>query len=196
MAAIEDRASIDNIQTAYGYYLSTLLWDDLTALFADDGTIEIAMRGIYSGKAAVRRHLNLYGQAGLDDGVLHNHMQFQQVIHVAPDGRTANLRSRAMSMMGNFDRNATWMGGIYENEFVKVDGRWKFHRDHQINTYFAPYETGWKDLAQRAPPGITDSNPPDRPPSQSFDLYPKNFLPLFHYVNPVTGKPYTPPLAK
>jgi hypothetical protein len=196
MAAVEDRASIDNIQTVYGYYLSTLLWDDLTALFADDGTIEIAMRGIYSGKAAVRRHLNLYGQAGLDDGVLHNHMQFQQVIHVAADGRTANLRSRALSMMGNFNRNATWMGGTYENEFVKVDGRWKFHRDRQINTYFAPYETGWKDLAQRAPPGITDSNPPDRPPSYSFDLYPKNFLPPFHYVNPVTGKPYTPPVAK
>jgi hypothetical protein len=190
MAAVEDRASIDNIQTVYGYYLATLLWDDLTSLFADDGTIEIAMRGVYVGKAAVRRNLNLYGQAGLDDGVLHNHMQFQQVIHVAPDGRTANLRSRALSMMGNFNRNATWMGGTYENQFVKIDGRWKFHRDHQINTYFAPYETGWKDLAQRAPPGITDSNPPDRPPSYAFDMYPKNFLAPFHYVNPVTGKPY------
>jgi hypothetical protein len=192
IGAVEDRASIDNIQTVYGYYLATLLWDDLTNLFADDGTIEIAMRGVYVGKAAVRRNLNLYGQAGLDDGVLHNHMQFQQVIHVAPDGKTANLRSRALSMMGNFNRNATWMGGTYENEFVKIDGRWKFHRDHQVNTYFAPYETGWKDLAQRAPPGITDSNPPDRPPSYSFDLYPKNFLTPFHYVNPVTGKPYTP----
>jgi hypothetical protein len=190
IAATEDRASIDNIQTVYGYYLATLLWDDLTNLFADDGTIEIAMRGVYVGKAAVRRNLNLYGQAGLDDGVLHNHMQFQQVIHVAPDGRTANLRSRALSMMGNFNRNATWMGGTYENEFVKIDGRWKFHRDHQINTYFAAYETGWKDLAQRAPPGITDSNPPDRPPSYAFDMYPKNFLAPFHYVNPVTGKPY------
>jgi hypothetical protein len=190
IAAVEDRASIDNIQTVYGYYLATLLWDDLANLFADDGTIEIAMRGVYVGKAAVRRNLNLYGQAGLDDGVLHNHMQFQQVIHVAPDGRTANLRSRALSMMGNFGRNATWMGGTYENAFVKIDGRWFFRKDQQVNTYFAPYETGWKDLAQRAPPGITDSNPPDRLPSYSFDLYPRNFLTPFHYVNPVTGKPY------
>jgi hypothetical protein len=195
IAAAEDRASIENIQTAYGYYLATLLWDDLTGLFADDGTIEIAMRGIYVGRAAVRRNLNLYGQAGLDDGVLHNHMQFQQVIHVAPDGKTANLRSRALSMMGNFERNATWMGGTYENEFVKIDGRWLFHRDQQINTYFAAYETGWKDLAQRPPPGVTESNPPDRPPSYAFDMYPKNFLPPFHYVNPATGKAYTAPAA-
>jgi hypothetical protein len=191
VAAVEDRASIDNIQTVYGYYLATLLWDDLTNLFAEDGTIEIAMRGIYVGKAAVRRNLNLYGQAGLDDGVLHNHMQFQQVIHVAPDGKTANLRSRALSMMGNFERNATWMGGTYENEFVKIDGRWFFRKDQQINTYFAAYETGWKDLAQRAPPGITAANPPDRPPTYAFDMYPKNFLAPFHYVNPVTGKSYS-----
>jgi hypothetical protein len=188
IAAAEDRHSIENIQTTYGYYLATLLWDDLTDLFADNGTIEIAMRGVYAGKAAVRRNLNLYGQAGLDDGVLHNHMQFQPVIHVSPDGMRANLRSRALSMMGNFNRNATWMAGTYENEFVKIDGRWKFIKDQQVNTYFAPYETGWKELAQRPPPGITDSNPPDRPPSFAFDLYPKNFLLPFHYPHPVTGR--------
>ena len=185
---VEDRASIENIQTAYGYYLATLLWDDLTALFADNGTIEIALRGVYVGRAAVRRNLNLYGQAGLDDGVLHNHMQFQPVIDVAADGKSAKLRSRALSMMGNFNRNATWMGGTYENEFVKTDGRWMFLRDQQVNTYFAPYETGWKELAQRAAPGITDANPPDRPPTFQFDLYPKNFLMPFHYPNPVTGR--------
>jgi len=190
----EDRASIENVQKAYGYYLATLLWDDLAGLFADDGSIEIAMRGVYVGRPAVRRNLNLYGQAGLDDGVLHNHMQFQMVIDVAPDGQTAKLRSRALSMMGNFNRNATWMGGNYENEFVKVNGRWMFHRDHQVNTYFAPYETGWKDLPQRAPPGVTDSNPPDRPPSLIFDMYPKNYLLLYHYPNPVTGsRQYTSP---
>ncbi len=188
LAAVEDRASIENVQTVYGYYLATLLWDELADLFAEDGTIEIAMRGIYVGKPAVRRNLNLYGQAGLDHGVLHNHMQFQPVIHVSADGRTAKLRSRALSMMGNFERNASWMGGTYENTFEKIDGRWRFKTDQQINTYFAPYETGWKDLAQRPPPGITASNPPDLPPSFSFDLYPKNFLPPYHYANPVTGK--------
>ena len=141
---------------------------------------------------AVRRNLNLYGQAGLDDGVLHNHMQYQMVINVMPDGQTAKLRSRALSMMGNFEKSSMWMGGTYENEFVKINGRWMFHKDQQINTYFAPYDVGWKDLPQRAPPGITASNPPDRPPSFPFDLYPKNFLAPFHYVNPVTGRPYSP----
>ena len=188
LGRVEDVAQIENLQTTYGYYLATLLWDPLTNLFADDGTIEIAMRGVYVGKAAVRRNLNLYGQAGLDDGVLHNHMQFQPVIHVAADGKTAQLRSRALSMMGNFGKGGTWMGGVYENQFVKINGVWKFHKDQVMNTYFAPYETGWKDLKQRPAPGITDSNPPDRPPSFHFDMYPKNFLPPYHYPNPVTGQ--------
>lgn len=191
LAKAEDITAIENLQMTYGYYLATLLWDDLTNLFADDGTIEIAMRGVYVGKAAVRRNLNLYGQAGLDDGVLHNHMQYQPVISVSEDGQHARLRSRALSMMGNYGKSGMWMGGIYENEFVKLGGVWKFHKDQQMNTYFAPYDTGWKDLKLRPPPGITDANPPDRPPSMPFELYPKGFLPPYHYVNPVTGQQVT-----
>jgi hypothetical protein len=172
----------------YGYYLATLEWDALTDLWAPEGTIEIALRGVYTGKPAVRRNLNLYGQQGLDDGVLHNHMQFQPVIDVAGDGQTAKMRSRAFSMMGNYGKNGTWMGGIYENTYVKRDGIWRIESDHVINTYFAPYDVGWKDLPARDAPGVTASNPPDAPPTMHFEMYPRSFLPPFHYVNPVTGK--------
>ena len=188
VSLLEDAAIIENLHAMYGYYLATLEWDSLTDLWAPDGTIEIALRGVYSGKAAVRRNLNLYGQQGLDDGVLHNHMQYQPVIDVARDGQTAKMRSRAFSMMGNYGKNGTWMGGIYENTYVKRDGIWRINTDHVINTYFAPYDVGWKDLPARDAPGITGSNPPDAPPSVHFEMYPRSFLPPFHYVNPVTGK--------
>jgi hypothetical protein len=185
---LEDAAIIENLHAMYGYYLATLEWDALTDLWAPEGTIEIALRGVYSGKPAVRRNLNLYGQQGLDDGVLHNHMQYQPVIDVASDGLSAKMRSRAFSMMGNYDKNGTWMGGIYENTYVKRDGIWRIESDHVINTYFAPYDVGWKDLPARDAPGITGSNPPDAPPTVHFDMYPRSFLPPYHYVNPVTGK--------
>jgi hypothetical protein len=188
VSRLEDVAEIKNLQATYGYYLATLEWDALTEKFAREGSIEIALRGVYVGKAAVRRNLNLYGQQGLDQGVLHNHMQFQPVIHVADDGKTARIRSRAFSMMGNAGRAGTWMGGVYENELVKEDGEWKFRKDQVMNTYFAPYDVGWKDLAPRPAPGITESNPPDRPPSFHFDMYPKSFLPPYHYPDPVVGQ--------
>ena len=119
-------------------------------------------------------------------------MQDQPVIDVASDGQTAQMRSRAFSMMGNYGKNGTWMGGIYENTYVKLDGIWRIKSDHVVNTYFAPYDVGWKDLAARDAPGITASNPPDAPPTVHFEMYPRSFLPPFHYVNPVTGKAVAP----
>ena len=98
------------------------------------------------------------------------------------------MRSRAFSLMGNFGGAGTFMGGTYENLFVKRDGVWLLHKDQQINTYFAPYDVGWKDLPLRKAPGINQSNPPDEPPSMQFELYPRPFLPPYHYSNPVTGK--------
>jgi hypothetical protein len=189
---LEDVAQLERMNSIYGYYLAHLQWDDLTGIFSPTGSIEIAMRGVYVGAASVRRNLNLYGQATDDQfGLQHNHMQFQPVVTVAPDGKSAKLRSRALSIMGNWQRNSQWMGGIYENDFVKENGVWKIQRDQVFNTYFIPYAVGWKDVVPRPPPGITATNPPDAPPTLPFEMYPSAFLPPFHYPNPVTGKVVT-----
>lgn len=186
---LEDVAQIERLHSVYGYYLARNQWDHLAGIFADDGTIEIALRGVYVGKASVRRNLDLYGEQGIHHGVQHNHMQYQPVIHVAPDGRTAKMRSRAFSIMGNYGQAGLFMGGVYENELVKENGIWKIRKDQVFNTYFAPYDLGWRDLVPRDPPGITESNPPDQPPSVIFEMYPSTFVPPFHYDNPVTGRP-------
>ena len=194
LTRLEDTDAIERLNAVYGYYLARNQWDDLAGLWSPtEGTIEIAMRGVYMGAESVRRNLNLYGEAGIHHGLLHNHMQYQPVIHIAQDGRTANMRSRAFSIMGQFGIYSMWMGGIYENDFVKEGGIWKIRKDQVFNSYFTPYTVGWKDLALRPPPGVTDSNPPDLPPTMPFDMYPRAFLPPFHYNNPVTGDP--PPTA-
>jgi hypothetical protein len=185
---LEDSDALERLNSVYGYYLAHNQWDDLTGLFASDGTIEIAMRGVYAGTASVRRNLNLYGEAGIQHGLLHNHMQYQPVIDVADDGRTAQMRSRAFSIMGQHGAYSMWMGGVYENDFVKENGVWRIKKDQVFNTFFAQYAVGWKDLVPRPPPGITETNPPDSPPTHPFEMYPSAFLPPFHYGNPVTGE--------
>lgn len=185
---LEDADAVERLHTIYGYYLARNQWDDLAGIFAEDGTIEIALRGVYEGRASVRRNLDLYGVQGELPGQLHNHMQFQPVIHVAPDGQSALMRSRAFSMMGAYQGAGRWMGGIYENLFVKREGVWQFQKDQVFNTYFADYDLGWKDLVWRPAPGITESNPPDAPPTVHFEMYPRPFLPPYHYDNPVTGR--------
>lgn len=189
---LEDTTELERLNSIYGYYLAHLQWDDLAGVFSPTGTIEIAMRGVYAGAASVRRNLNLYGlDTDPQFGLQHNHMQFQPVITVAPDGMSAKLRSRALSIMGQYERYSQWMGGVYENEFVKEDGVWKIQKDQVFNTYFVPYTVGWKDVAPRPPPGISATNPPDAPPTLPFEMYPSAFLPPFHYVHPVTGRAVT-----
>ncbi len=167
LGLLEDADAVERLHGVYGYYLARYRMDDLAAIFADDGTIEIALRGVYAGRESVRRNLDLYQTIDL-----HNHMQYQPVIHVAPDGTSATMRSRAFSIMGEHGEYAMWMGGVYENEFVEEGGVWKIKKDHVFNTYFVPYEVGWKDAPPREPPGVTESNPPDFPPSLEFDMYP------------------------
>jgi len=187
LGLVEDAADIERMQTIYGYYLARNQWDELTGIFAPDGTIEIAMRGVYRGAASIRRNLDLYGVQDELPGQLHNHMQYQPVVHVDPDGQTARLRSRAFSMMGTFGTQGRFMGGTYENIYQKRDGKWMLYKDQQINTYFAGTDDGWINLTRSNPPGITASNPPDEPPTMDFQMYPKAFLPPYHYANPVTG---------
>jgi hypothetical protein len=196
LGLVEDVTQLERLNGIYGYYLAHLQWDDLTGIFSPTGAIEIAMRGVYSGSASIRRNLNLYGQATDSQfGLQHNHMQFQPVIDVAPDGQSAKQRSRALSIMGQWERYSQWMGGVYENEYVKENGVWKIKHDQVFNTYFVPYTVGWKDVMPRPPPGISKDNPPDGPPSHPFEMYPAPFLPPFHYPNPVTGATvtWTPP---
>ena len=190
---LEDVEQLEKLNSVYGYYLAHNEWDNFAGLFAPEGTIEIAMRGVYVGRSAVRRSMDLYGAAGSKHGLLHNHMQYQPVIHVAEDGRSAQMRSRAFSIMGEFERYGQWMGGVYENEYVKEDGVWMLDKDRQFNTYFAPYAIGWKELAPRLPPQVSTTNPPDLPPTSPFEMYPRAFLPPYHYANPVTGDVVTLP---
>jgi hypothetical protein len=185
---LADAEAVERLQTVYGYYLARNQWDHLTGIFAEDGAIEIAQRGVYRGHPSVRRNLDLYGVQGELEGQLHNHMQYQPVIHISEDGQTANLRSRAFSMMGVFGTDGRWMGGTYENIYVKRDGVWQILWDQQFNTYFASFEQGWKNTERFQAPGINPNNPPDEPPSVYFELFPKAFLPPFHYANPVTGR--------
>jgi SnoaL-like domain len=179
---LEDVEQIERLQSIYGYYLARYKMDDLAGIFADDGTIEIALRGVYAGKASVRRNLDLYPPVDL-----HNHMQYQPVIDLSADGKSAKLRSRAFSIMGSYGQYSMWMGGIYENEYVEEDGIWKLRHDHVFNTYFVNYADGWKINPPRPPPGISQDNPPDSPPTLNFEMYPSAFLPPYHYANPVTG---------
>ncbi|HTX24888.1 MAG TPA: nuclear transport factor 2 family protein [Steroidobacteraceae bacterium] len=183
---IQDADQIENLISAYGYYLDKREWDELADLFADDATMEISLRGIYVGKQSIRRALELFGPLHIATGFLHNHIQLQPVIHVSEDGTRAWSRSRALSEIGTYQRTGIWGDGVYVNEYVKQNGIWKIAKDHIYTGFFATYDKGWESGAGPAPKA-SEKIPPDRPPSVLYDTYPGEYVPPFDYKNPVTG---------
>ncbi len=188
VARLDDEDQIENLISIYGYYLDKRQWDQLADLFADDGSMEISLRGIYVGRRSIRRALELFGPLYIATGYLHNHIQLQPVIHISSDGTHAWSRSRALSELGTFERVGVWGDGIYANEYVKRHGVWQIEQDHVYTTFFATYQQGWQDAAAGAP-GESKSIPPDHPPSELYESYPGVSIPPFNYDHPVTGAP-------
>jgi len=184
---LQDAQAIENLQRIYGYYLDRAMWDQAADLFADNATFESGQQGVYVGRRRVRQYLGTLGPQGLRYGWLFDHIQLQPIVDVAPDGRTAQARSRELDMTGHLGEPGRWTEGVYENTFVKQHGVWKFQSLHFYPTFITDYDKGWGEDAQPVP-GINHALPPDRPPTEVYAIYPTAHVPPYHYPNPVTGE--------
>jgi len=184
---VQDANAIERLQAAYGYYTDRGLWDEAADLFADDGTIEIALDGVYVGKPRVREYLYALGggSRGLPDGKLDEHLQVMPVITVAPDGRTAKARWRAIVLEGELGGDAVWGEGPYENEYVKDGGVWKIKTLHWYQALLAPYAGGWQTNPDPTLGRYVTTLSPDRPPSVAYKTWPDTYVPPFSFPNPV-----------
>jgi hypothetical protein len=174
----DDHLSILNLQAAYGYYVDKGLWDKAAELFALDGTLELAGRGVYVGRERVRaylHHLPPYGR-----GVLYNHMQLQPVIHVDAASHTAKGRWRSFMMVGALGQEARWGEATYENEYVRVDGVWRISKLHAYMNIYVEFEEGWNKGGVKLLRGIQGLQP-DRPPTMDYESYPEPVIAPFHY---------------
>jgi hypothetical protein len=187
MVLLEDTKAIKRLQRAYGYYADKQLAGEIAELFAADATAEIGGLGVFVGKSRIGELYDFLLGTGLEDGELYNHLILQGVVHIAPDGNTAQGRWRALIQLGEHGESAVWSEGPYENEYVKEDGVWKFSKLHWYATLAAPYDPGWH-RAQIPLAGPSPDLPPDRPPSETYQSYPSAYLPMYHYDNPVSGR--------
>ncbi|MEO6151873.1 MAG: nuclear transport factor 2 family protein [Croceibacterium sp.] len=176
--AAEDYRELINLQGAYGYYVDKGLWDGAADLFAHDGTLEIAGRGVYVGRERVREylcHLPPYGH-----GTLYNHMQLQPVLHIDSAAGTAKGRWRTLMMVGRLGHEGRWGEATYENAYVREDGRWRIASLHGVVNFYTDYDQGWHRggvALLRAIEGLA----PDRPPSVDYEAYPEPVVAAFHY---------------
>ena len=188
---LEDLNAIERVQRTYGYFVDKGQWAELAELFADDATLEIGGKGIFLGKPRVLEYMRTaFGPDGAKPGLLANHMQFQSIPDVSPDGVHGWIRSRAYVMS-----NAGWGLPLYENAFVKQNGVWKISRLSGPFTMYTNWEGWGKNALNNTWPDKFDP-PPDLPPSTVYLTYPAYYIAPFHYPNPVTGKPFKPDMGQ
>jgi len=186
---LDDETTIRNLQHGYGYYLDRKRWDDVTDLFADDGSLELANRGAYVGREHIRRALEaIYGPSPLREGELFDHINLATVVTLAADGLSASARTTQLSMLGVNGEYAQWEEGTYENSFVKDSGVWKVKAIRYYPRMSTHYDMGWMREGLAAPVAVP-SMPPDRATSPVFASYPTVDYVGFHYLNPATNKP-------
>jgi hypothetical protein len=147
--------------------------------------MEIGLQGVYAGRTSIRRGL---GTAGLAEGEINDHVHLQTIVSVMPDGRTARARGTDIGMTGSTGSRALWSQSIYENQFVKQGGVWKFKAMHVYPRFIVDAEKGWAKDAQPAP-GPSREFPPDRPSTETYEIYPKFHIAPLHFDHPVTGRP-------
>lgn len=204
LGRVEDAAQIRALQYKYSYYMDKFMFDEIVELFTDDAELRF-MGGIFRGKAGAKR---LYGGGsglkGPVDGLLYDHHQIQDIIDVAPDGKTAKGRFRCFLLAAAHESKKDkppqmpqqfWDSGVYENEFRKEDGVWKISLFNYNLIWQAHYQTGPAHTPGHplTAPFYTTTFPenprgPDELMPEKPRFWPQNVYVPFHYPNPVTGK--------
>lgn len=149
---LEDVEEIQRLMATYVDYLDSLQrLDELLSLFAEDAKCVVVspgaegaeggLLGTYEGKVRIAE---LYSQVNPTTSSYEAHHVTNPSITV--DGNRAKGRwyllcpFTALTPQGPL---AMWEQGTYDNEFVKVDGKWRFSVMRFEFNFMATHEDGW-----------------------------------------------------
>ena len=136
---IEDRESIKELKARY----CAVCDDDhnpatITKLFVEDGVWEGGGFGQAKGHAAIRDLFKSFQQLI----AFSQHMVMNPIIEI--NGDTAKA---TWYFLGPFtfrkNNEAKWIAVRYDDDYVKVNGEWKFKHLRANIRLNAPHETGW-----------------------------------------------------
>ncbi|HWK54015.1 MAG TPA: nuclear transport factor 2 family protein, partial [Hyphomicrobiales bacterium] len=163
----------EHVSVAYGFYADDSQWDWLAELFGRQGTKQIPFAGYYTSYPRISKALFLeYGDpVALDakKASIAFHWRIQPVINVAPDGRSARLRTYLFHPNTSTTRSSTLFGAIYpDDHLILEDGVWRLWNLSLDEPYFEmpDWQGGWS-AAKDEPPRQTAPRPatpaPDAP---------------------------------
>lgn len=136
---LEDIEAIRNLKARYCAFCDDGYDPDgIASLFVEEGIWEggIRARGKHEGREAIRSYFT--GTSSRITFSVHN--AINPIIEV--DGDTAHA-SWNLFQPCTESGQAYWVSGVYQDDYVKVDGQWFFKHLRITFNFWTPFEQGW-----------------------------------------------------
>ncbi|MCI0893562.1 MAG: nuclear transport factor 2 family protein [Chloroflexi bacterium] len=139
LKALEDVEEIKHLKARYcGYCDDNYDADAIAGLFTEDAVWDGGIRGRADGREEIRRFFVRASQR-LPFAI---HMVMNPIIEV--DGDTAKgswyLFQACTYAEGD---QAVWGSGRYDEEYIRVDGKWMFQNLKLTSFFWTPFDQGW-----------------------------------------------------
>jgi len=133
-SAIEEKDAIREVMAEYCFSLDGARYDDMAALFTEDGTWDTAF-GKATGRAAIAQQARDIRVRAGDNRPRAVHLVTN--IAIALHGERAEVRSNWTVVQNSPQGPKIGSGGAYADQMVKADGRWLF-RYRKIDRFIVP----------------------------------------------------------
>jgi hypothetical protein len=147
IARLEDERAIIRLKHQYAKYCDEGYdADKFTTLFVEDSVWESNAFGVYHGRDEIHGFISTIGRDSIHWAL---HYMTNPIIEVADDGESARgtwllLELATMAPVdGSGEKDAVLITANYEDDFVRVDGEWRFKKVkaqfHQVSNL----DQGW-----------------------------------------------------
>ena len=144
----DDRAEIEDLMARYMFAIDYFDWDAYVGTFAPDGELTFAA-GTSHGRDAIRAAVtafsrNIARSYHTADGqaATLRHVLLNSSIRVEGDRAWGTTLWMEMANHGPNDEMKVGTFGIYEDEFVRLDGRWLIQRRNVLNEFLRGRHSG------------------------------------------------------
>ena len=135
---LEDIEAIKKMKATYMYLADDGDWQGVVDLFAEEAVADFGPFGHYEGKSELAKfYQDYFSSLSLLVPMIHN-----PIIEVKGDRGTGKWYLEEPCTDASTNR-ALWLAVKYEDEYVKIDGEWKFKTLIAKFYFRTPYDEGW-----------------------------------------------------
>ena len=138
LKALEDIEEIKVLKAQQMAYADDYDAEGVVSLFTDDAVMDAGIRGRYEG----RQEIFEFVKGACQRLPFFVHWVMNPIIEVDGDtGKGSWYLLQASTVRKTND--ATWSSGRYDEEYVRVDGHWRFKNVNLTLFFWTPFDQGW-----------------------------------------------------